>query len=418
MRFDARKAKLMKPGEHITLDGFPGLRLQATESKRSWTYRYKSADGRMKQVKLGEWPAVSQAAAISAWEKMRTARADGTDPALEKKGKKPAPKDASNYLVRDLCRDYYEGHVERARKPKGATIIRQLFENKLTAIADLPAASVTRVQAFAVLESVSSTPSLAMTLRSALGGAWDYALDSGRLPDQCANWWRLVMKGKLRSVGRKVDGKQRTGKRVLSDDELNTLFAWLSNFSETLQDAIVLYLWTGTRGAEIIAMEGSEITEENDGLWWTVPKHKTKNANLPDATDLRVPLVGRAEKVIRARMEKYGKRSLFPSRAGGSRNQKMIQQGIYYFQPYCKTAPEHIRERLPVTNWAPHDLRRTMRTKLAAIGCPHEVGEAIIGHVLPGVAGVYNRHHYDSERRLWLTRLSKTLEGIVAPPFE
>ena len=72
-----------------------------------------------------------------------------------------------------------------------------------------------------------------------------------------------------------------------------------------------------------------------------------------------------------------------------------------------------MRPELPVSHWAPHDLRRTSRTLLAALGCPHEVAEAILGHVLPGVAGVYNRHKYDSEKREWLTRLATHLEHVV-----
>jgi alkylation response protein AidB-like acyl-CoA dehydrogenase len=50
---------------------------------------------------------------------------------------------------------------------------------------------------------------------------------------------------------------------------------------------------------------------------------------------------------------------------------------------------------------------------LAALGCPHEVAEAVLGHVLPGVAGVYNRHGYDKEKREWLTRLATRLEHIT-----
>lgn len=46
---------------------------------------------------------------------------------------------------------------------------------------------------------------------------------------------------------------------------------------------------------------------------------------------------------------------------------------------------------------------------LAATGCPAEVAEAILGHLPPGVQGVYNRHGYDAERRLWLTRLAERL---------
>ena len=70
MRLDARVAARLPGGEHMTFEGFPGLRLQASTSRKSWTYRYKSpVDDRMRQVKLGEWPAMAFAAAIAAWEK-------------------------------------------------------------------------------------------------------------------------------------------------------------------------------------------------------------------------------------------------------------------------------------------------------------------------------------------------------------
>ena len=51
MRFDARRAKLLAPGEAIIVDDAPGLRLVATATRKTWTYRYKSpVDGRMRQV--------------------------------------------------------------------------------------------------------------------------------------------------------------------------------------------------------------------------------------------------------------------------------------------------------------------------------------------------------------------------------
>lgn len=69
---------------------------------------------------------------------------------------------------------------------------------------------------------------------------------------------------------------------------------------------------------------------------------------------------------------------------------------------------------MTVTHWSPHDLRRTSRTFLASLGCPREVGEVILGPMLPGVEGVYNRHAYDKERRDWLGRLSTYLEDLAA----
>ena len=44
MFFDARKAKQLAPGEHLLVDGCQGLRLVATESTRTWVYRYKVGD--------------------------------------------------------------------------------------------------------------------------------------------------------------------------------------------------------------------------------------------------------------------------------------------------------------------------------------------------------------------------------------
>lgn len=72
-----------------------------------------------------------------------------------------------------------------------------------------------------------------------------------------------------------------------------------------------------------------------------------------------------------------------------------------------------MRPRLPVPDWAPHDLRRTGRTLLSALGCPTDVAEAILGHAPPGVQGAYNRHHYDAERLAWLTTLADRLERIA-----
>lgn len=415
MRFDARLAKQIPSGEHVTIDGFPGLRLQATENKRSWTYRYKSpVDGRMKQIKIGEWPSTSYAAAIAEWEKLRSARDAGGDPAVAKRtGKDPATA-PSQYLVRDLCRDYLTGHVERIRKPKGIILIRRMFDSMIEPIANLPAESITRKQAFDLLEGRTSTPTLAGTLRGTLGAAWEYALDSGRLPESCPNWWRLIMRGKLVTKGKLVDGKRVTVKRVLKDAEVGELIRWLPNFSQTINDVLTLYLWTGTRGAEIVSMHAGEFTEEKDGFWWTIPKAKTKNVNRASATDLRVPLIGRAEQVVRRRKLIANDGFLFPSTAeAGYKDQKLIQQSVYYRQPYCKGAPAMPRTRLPVTHWAPHDLRRTVRTMMAAMGCPHEVAESILGHVLPGVTGAYNRHSYDKERREWLTLLSQRLERLA-----
>lgn len=77
MRFDARAAAKPPSGDHMTFEGFSGLRLQASTNRKSWTYRDKSAvDSRRRQVKLGEWPAMSFAGAIAEHILAREAEAE------------------------------------------------------------------------------------------------------------------------------------------------------------------------------------------------------------------------------------------------------------------------------------------------------------------------------------------------------
>lgn len=229
------------------------------------------------------------------------------------------------------------------------------------------------------------------------------------------------MRGRLRSKGKVMQGKNiGVVKRVLSEAETGQLIRWLPHFTGLVDDALTMYLWTCTRGAEICAMEAKEITEEVDGLWWTVPKVKTKNARHALATDLRVPLVGRAEAIVRRRLADYPSGYLFPARDSGGKahsEQAVVQTQVHYYQPYSKTNPKHARPRLPVTHWAPHDLRRTSRTLLAAMGCPDSVAEALLGHVQPGIQGTYNRHGYDRERRVWLSELDVKLEHLSEISF-
>jgi integrase len=426
MPFDARAAKLLQAGQHFTISECPGLRLVASTQKRSWIYRYKSPlDGRMRQTKIGEWPAVSLAGATVAWEKLRDARVAGDDPGLAKreiraKEGAAAAADREQRALKDLtvaqvCNYYLERHIEVSRGAKGAAEVRRIFKTMIDDIADRPAVDVTRSVAFDLVESFAHIPVQAAKLRAEMGGAWDYALDAGRLPENTPNWWRLILRGKLRSKGRELQGKKvGTGKRVLSEAELGILIPWLPNFPRLNEDVLELYLWTMARGSEICAMEVEEIFEEADGLWWVVPKAKTKNHWRENATDFRVPLVGRAEAVVRRRMALVKTGYLFLSSGEyGHVEQKTIGATVWMRMPYSKTRPLYERARLPVERWAPHDLRRSSRTLLAKLGCPDEIGEVMIGHMKPGITGTYNLHEYDKEKRKWITLLDQHLESLV-----
>jgi integrase len=291
-----------------------------------------------------------------------------------------------------------------------------LLRLEIDAIADKPARSLTRADAFALIDTKGqAAPVVAGTLRQSLGAVWDRALDAGKLPEDCPNWWRLILRGKLQSKGKEVRGvKVGPIKRVLSQPEVGELMRWLPNYSRNIADAITLYLWTCCRGAEIVAMERSEITDEADGMWWTVPVAKLKMRRNPMVVALRVPLIGRAETVVRRRLASHEDRWVFKSKGrSGHIEQKAVGVAVWVHLPECASQVDFVRPRVPVPAWAPHDLRRTGRTVLAALGCPTEVAEAILGHLQPGIQGTYNLHGYDDERRHWLTLLADRYEALT-----
>jgi len=178
MQFDARAAKALQPGQHIMVDGYPGLRLEATATTRTWTYRYKSpVDGNMRQKKIGRWPAMSLAKAAVTWETLRSQRESGADPALVQKAErveqvaKARHARAGVYTVRRLVDDYLTGHVDVHRKPKGRAEARRMLDKNLGDLALESAATLKRAQAFDFLEGLAGTPVQAASIRGELGAA-------------------------------------------------------------------------------------------------------------------------------------------------------------------------------------------------------------------------------------------------------
>jgi len=57
--------------------------------------------------------------------------------------------------------------------------------------------------------------------------------------------------------------------------------------------------------------------------------------------------------------------------------------------------------------------RYRARLLLAQVGCPNEIGEAIVGHIPKDVVGTYNAYSYDAERLHWLGKLDGLLASLA-----
>jgi len=184
--------------------------------------------------------------------------------------------------------------------------------------------------------------------------------------------------------------------RALSDPEISRLLRRLDSgaVSRTIVDILRLTLYTGVRSGEVCAMRSRDL--DIDAKTWTHTQGKTGDVSV---TPLSLPAV----EILRKRL---GEEYVFPVR-GNPVNQKALSVALF--------ASRKAGDTCPIDHWTAHDLCRTTRTGLARLGCPFEIGESILGHRLPGVAGVYNVYAYADEMRKWLDRWAEHVAGIDAP---
>ena len=70
-----------------------------------------------------------------------------------------------------------------------------------------------------------------------------------------------------------------------------------------------------------------------------------------------------------------------------------------------------VRKHMPgVPHFHIHDLRRTARTTLSALGVSRHIAERCLNHAIPGVEGTYDAHEYFDERRSALNKLAAFIE--------
>ena len=69
----------------------------------------------------------------------------------------------------------------------------------------------------------------------------------------------------------------------------------------------------------------------------------------------------------------------------------------------------------PLPNWTLHDLRRTAKTLMVRAGVRPDISERVLGHVIGGVEGTYDRHSYADEKRDALEKLAQMIERILNP---
>jgi integrase len=380
--------------------GFIARRLPS--GKVSFGYQYvASATGERRWISIGLLGEITADEARRIAQKYAGRRADLRDPAAELKTAKAEAKNTVDHVLDK----WVEAHVSKLRtatnvKAGLANHVRPTLGDKV--ICDLKRADIINLKEKIAKEAGARMADIQIGyLRSAF------------------RWWQLrdeefnspVVKGMAGSHGQARD-------RILTSEEIADLWNALTEIEHVPPrfPAFVRVLFlTACRRNEVARMHTNELECGNQHAMiggastkaatsWTIPSARYKTG-----TAHQVPLIPAIKKFLPECKDGF----VFSSDCG-----KRPINGFDKPKKKLDAAIARIREREkrpPMPAWTFHDLRRTACSIMAAAGVLENVSERVLGHKIPGVRGVYDRHSYAHEKADALTRLANLIDGIVHP---
>jgi integrase len=309
--------------------------------------------------------------------------AQGRNPALAKKAAQRKAANAGANTVQAVCERYLaqEGKKLRTAADRQATLERLVYPE----IGRLPIDSLRRGAIVELLDKIEANSGPVMADRTLA------------IIRKILNWYAVrnedfrtpIVKGMTRA---KQNGGGRA--RVLDDGELRKIWAAAGGEGEAPFPALVKFLLlTGARRSEAAEMTWGEIRDGD----WELPAQRNKTG-----LDFVRPLSKAAQAILQAQLRFEGCPYVFTT------------DGKHPLSGFSKFKAE-FDERCGVTGWTLHDCRRSARSWMSRAGISADIAEIALGHVLPGVRKVYDRHTYYGEKGRAFEALATLIGRIVNP---
>ncbi|HEY4847888.1 MAG TPA: tyrosine-type recombinase/integrase [Methylocella sp.] len=369
--------------------GVPGLYLVIQPSgKQSWAYRYRF-NGRPRKWTIGPCPAIDLKSARELARDTLRKVAAGADPCTEKKAAKAAALIPTGLdLIETVASRFVAQHAKRKLKPATAREIERLLEKEVVAPwRGRRLSQIGRADIHDLLDGIVARGSPVTANRTL---AWlrrmsSWAVERGLIEvSPCA--------------GIRAPAAETARDRVLSDDELAAVWRAADGLETPYNAFVKLLILTGARRSEVAGMMWQEI--DFDAKLWTLPAARAKNA-----TEYQIPLSDSAVEIL-TRLPRIAGSDLVFTFSGrvpirGFHNIKTRLDGLLPAGP----------------PWTFHDLRRSFASGCARLGIAIHIVEAALNHKsgsIRGIAAVYNRYSYDTEKRAALEVWGRYVEGLAS----
>lgn len=345
----------------------PRLMLRLNDNSKSWTLLYY-VGGKPRSRKLGEFPAMTIKKARDA------ARAFEEDP-------QGALARAQVGSFGEIAEQFRTQHVKGLRSARD---VERYLDYMLARWRHRPFLEIGRYDVNVLLDEISAkhSPSVADGVLATVSKLFNWFAirhDNYRSP---------LVRGMSRA-------KSQARERILTDDEVRAVWAACDD-TPIFGDLIRVLLLTGQRRAKVADMRWDDISE--DGVWSIRAEDREKG----NAGQLKLPEM--ALEIIARQPRFLGCDYVFPGRGGGP---------IAGFNKRMAALRAKLPEDMP--QWQLHDLRRTARSLLSDADVLPHVSERVLGHKMPGVEGVYDRHSYRDQKAEALRLLAAKVEFDLEP---
>ena len=362
----------------------------------TYGYRYRNDAGDLRWLSLGLHGSITADEGRTLAKKRAGEVADGRDPMAERETKRAEARKAklvAQNTVNIVLDAYVADHVNGLRS--AAQVIRAFDVYVRPRIGSRPIYGLEKDDIAEMLKDIRTKNGRVMGdrvfahIRAAF--TWQAAKDKH-------------FKSPIdRSLVRKKTPTEKRGRtRVLDDEELRGVWRALGETPECFRNIVRLLLLTAQRRNEVSQVTAEEIAEDT----WTIsaPRYKTGIEHV-------VPLTKEARCCIGDKKAGF----LFTLN-GDKAFTDFSRAKIDLDRIITRERAAAGLKKMP--HWTLHDLRRTSRSLMARAGVSREVAEQVLGHIIPGVEGVYNQHKYAAEKRDALERLAGLIGLIIDPPAD
>jgi integrase len=379
----------------------PGLFLRVTAEAKTWSFRFTDpVTGKRLRMTLAKFPDLGLGEARDRAEGLRKLVAKGINPiAAKRQDRVEAPKRTFQHLA-----DRYMEEWAERQKRTAAADKRNLKLHILPEWGERQYADITRGDVIELVEGLikAGKHPLANRVQALISKIFSFAVDSALIENHPAT--RLKKRGVETAIT-----------RVLDDHEMRLFWSRivLPPLLPATGTALKLALLTGLRAGEVAGLHRDELIDLKDPEQAAIliPEGRVKGKR-----DFLLPLAPMAHRLVLQAQELAGESAfLFPSRhdKDAALDPHTLARAMARF---AEDLPDDDTRSWKASRPTPHDLRRTVATRLSALGVPREDRLAVLNHKEAGVhAKHYDKYERQAEKRralnLWAAALADILDG-------